>query len=273
MSNTISPLLKLLYPAFGDTGWNDEVNDNFGVIDALLGNITSLPGFQGAWKNSTAYAVGDKVADVVDGTFWECNVAHTSAASGTFSSDRTANPTYWSNITLTVGSTVGITVTTIDLATATSPYKFTSMPTGTIHLLVGDSIVFTNTADTIYSRCYTSSDGSSSPSYDVSGYKNTLVYWDDPTVSFKRILLTGYLYLTYNHYSERSFGFFGIVASKHIQLVGLGGDSVIKHPFAQFATAEVPSSPIRALKIEFLNQTSGATEPITSGKLHLIKLF
>ena len=99
------------------------------------------------------------------------------------------------------------------------------------------------------------------------------MYWDDPTTLFKRILVTGNVYLAYNHYSERSLGFFGIVASKHIQLVGLGGDSVIKHPFAQFATAEVPNSPIRALKIEFLNQSVGSTEPITSGKLHLIKLF
>jgi hypothetical protein len=48
------------------------------------------------WTQSRAYTVGNRVfgLNFVDG-FWDCAVAHTSAASGTFAADRAAHPTYW----------------------------------------------------------------------------------------------------------------------------------------------------------------------------------
>jgi hypothetical protein len=48
-----------------------------------------------AWANNTSYAVSVKIQDTVDGTFWVCNVLHTSAPAGTFAADRAARPTYW----------------------------------------------------------------------------------------------------------------------------------------------------------------------------------
>lgn len=45
-----------------------------------------------AWANATAYAVG---ARITDGIIYECVVAHTSPASGTFAEARATYPTYW----------------------------------------------------------------------------------------------------------------------------------------------------------------------------------
>jgi len=50
------------------------------------------------WANSTAYTVGTIAVDAVATpvTYWECEVAHTSAASPTtFAADRAAHATYW----------------------------------------------------------------------------------------------------------------------------------------------------------------------------------
>lgn len=75
--------------------WHTYEWQNWDVLDAVLAaaNLTSV---KGAWVNSAAYLIGDRVVDTTDNTIWLCAVAHTSAASGTFSADRTANPTYWS---------------------------------------------------------------------------------------------------------------------------------------------------------------------------------
>lgn len=48
-----------------------------------------------AWANNHAYALGARAQDPVDSSIWKCAVAHTSATTGTFLADRTANPTYW----------------------------------------------------------------------------------------------------------------------------------------------------------------------------------
>lgn len=50
---------------------------------------------EGDWANDTAYEAADLVKDTDDSTYWVCAVGHTSAAAGTFATDRTANPTYW----------------------------------------------------------------------------------------------------------------------------------------------------------------------------------
>jgi hypothetical protein len=47
------------------------------------------------WRNNTHYTVGSNVRDPDDSTFWSVAVDHTSSATGTFSAERTAHPTYW----------------------------------------------------------------------------------------------------------------------------------------------------------------------------------
>lgn len=49
-----------------------------------------------AWVVATAYAVGNRVLDSTDNTVYICDIAHTSAGSGTFSADRDANVDNWS---------------------------------------------------------------------------------------------------------------------------------------------------------------------------------
>lgn len=79
-------------------GFGDEEHANLKVIDSALFAATGLSGILGVWENSTAYVIGNRVTDTADGLIYQCEVAHTSAATGLFSADRTANPTYWNVI-------------------------------------------------------------------------------------------------------------------------------------------------------------------------------
>lgn len=79
--------------------WGDFEHANWQVLDALLYTVIAVNNIQGVWDNSISVSVGDRYIDETDGTIWECNVGHTTATSPTtFSADRTANPTYWTQI-------------------------------------------------------------------------------------------------------------------------------------------------------------------------------
>jgi len=86
--------LNLFLPNFNNSPWHDEVNYNFRAIDAALNSLTGIVA-DGVWQNSTAYTIGQKLFDEVDGSLWRCAVDHTSRASGVMSLDRAAHPTYW----------------------------------------------------------------------------------------------------------------------------------------------------------------------------------
>jgi hypothetical protein len=75
--------------------WHDLEHENWDVIDALLYNVAAISNIQGVWENDVTVIVGDRYIDDTSGQIWEVQVAHTTAASGTFAADRTANPTYW----------------------------------------------------------------------------------------------------------------------------------------------------------------------------------
>lgn len=95
---TVTPKFRLALPTYNVPGWDDDVNGNFSVIDAVLGQYTALLNVVGIWTNSTAYTTPQQVIDTVDSTIWECNVNHTSVSSGVMSVDRAAHPTYWTNV-------------------------------------------------------------------------------------------------------------------------------------------------------------------------------
>ena len=95
---------RLFKPAFDKRTWHDLVNANFDLLDAVLGRYIALNNIVGVWANGTSYNADEAVVDASDGSLWRANTTHVSAASGTFSADRTANPTYWRNITLAVAA-------------------------------------------------------------------------------------------------------------------------------------------------------------------------
>lgn len=91
---TITTNLSLTLPDFNTATWHTAINNNLTIIDAAYG-VLSLTG---VWDNSTAYSVGDRAVDSTTAAVYYCEVGHTSASSGTFEADRTANPTYWSEL-------------------------------------------------------------------------------------------------------------------------------------------------------------------------------
>lgn len=76
--------------------WAEIMNDNLILIDAVIGTYFVVQNLQGAWQNSTTYAVGDSVVDETTAAVFQCQVPHVSAAlPTTFLEDRIANPSYW----------------------------------------------------------------------------------------------------------------------------------------------------------------------------------
>jgi hypothetical protein len=94
MTTEYTTNFALAKPDFRMGPWHDLLNANADKLDSIifgaLSSVNTPP-----WANNTAYAVGVTVLDGVSATTWMCNVAHTSAATGTFANDRAAHPTYW----------------------------------------------------------------------------------------------------------------------------------------------------------------------------------
>lgn len=97
---TLTLNYRFTLPAYDVPGWDTTVNANFTSIDAILAQFNAGINLQGLWTNSTVYTAGMSVVDGVTGQIWACGITHTSAATPTtFATDRTNNPTYWTNIT------------------------------------------------------------------------------------------------------------------------------------------------------------------------------
>lgn len=79
-------------------GWHTYEYENWRALDALLNSFVQLLNFTGIWQNSTPYAINDLAADITDGLVYKALSAHTSAATGSFSADRTATPGRWTAI-------------------------------------------------------------------------------------------------------------------------------------------------------------------------------
>lgn len=94
---------KFWQPPFNTRVWQDYINQNFAVMDAVLARFVAINNLKGVWTNSTAYSVNDRVVDPTDGTIYTCSIAHTSASTPTvFSADRLAHQTYWTIFTFSV---------------------------------------------------------------------------------------------------------------------------------------------------------------------------
>src|SRR5262245_2647564 len=79
---------------FDTPRWHTLEYDNWQQLDALL-LATGVAPVRGEWTNSTSYTAGARVFDPDTGSLYRALVNHTSASSGTFEDDRTANPGRW----------------------------------------------------------------------------------------------------------------------------------------------------------------------------------
>jgi hypothetical protein len=91
----VTPNYNFVIPRFDSPGWGKAVSDALIVIDGLMFAATGIAQLRGAWLNATVYSEGDRVIDQIDGRLYQALVDHTSAATGTFEDERTANPSYW----------------------------------------------------------------------------------------------------------------------------------------------------------------------------------
>ena len=80
---------------FNKIPWHEREHGNWRTIDAIFANFITINSMQGVWQNAIAVTVGQRYVDPELGTIWTVAVAHTTASTGTFATDRTTNTTYW----------------------------------------------------------------------------------------------------------------------------------------------------------------------------------
>ena len=98
MTDTVNYNFELV--DFDTRPWHSKEHDNWRLVDAILAKFVAISNIAGVWQNATAYTVGQKLTDGDLGTIWTCLVDNTSASTGTFAADRTANPTYWESFSI-----------------------------------------------------------------------------------------------------------------------------------------------------------------------------
>ncbi len=95
---TYTRRLSIPIPDFAVKPWHSTLAEAIDLIDAAIYHALLVQDTD-VWDNSIEYEIGEFAIDEDDGQFYVCLVEHTSASTGTFSADRTANPTYWGTVT------------------------------------------------------------------------------------------------------------------------------------------------------------------------------
>ena len=98
MANTTNFNFELI--DFDTIPWHTKEHDNWRLADAVFAQYIAIAGVRGIWNNALTIAVGDKYVDRELGTIHTALIAHTSASSGTFADDRTANSSFWESFSI-----------------------------------------------------------------------------------------------------------------------------------------------------------------------------
>lgn len=101
MPTTYTTYLRLPKPDFNTSPWHTQLLATIDTIDATIYNAL-VTANTSVWDNDTAFVIGQITVDPDDATQWLCLVSHTSGASGTFSDARTAHPSYWTGVQLSL---------------------------------------------------------------------------------------------------------------------------------------------------------------------------
>lgn len=194
-------------PDFNSRPWDGVVNGNYDLLDTILYTITQIPNIGGAWRNSTSYTAGQNILDPVSLVFYQCLVNHVSAATGLFSADRAANPTYWTVTNAGQGSIrydQGQVLTSGQVAQAwtnlnllTTFLRFDTAQTLTYNqmLQVLNTLGIDGTVSTLASAATTDISGANTQCVDVTGAVTITSFGARPN-KYKMIRFLGSLTLT-----------------------------------------------------------------------------
>ena len=93
MANTTNFNFELI--DFDQAAWHGKEHKNWQLADAVLKRYLTLTNVQGVWDNALSIAVDEVYVDGDLGTLYTAQVAHTTASTDTFATDRIANSAYW----------------------------------------------------------------------------------------------------------------------------------------------------------------------------------
>ena len=173
-----TPILRLVQPDFDQTPWDEDVNNNFAVLDAAYGKFIGIGGLTGAWQNATEYVIGQSAVDTANSTLWTCAVTHTSATSPTtFAQERVAHPSYWTS----AGAV--LVYLPITGGTLTGNLSITP-PTGSAQLTLsgsaGAGLQIAGTVGTSARWLMQLGDGSAGQHFALNRYSDTATYLGTP---------------------------------------------------------------------------------------------
>ena len=91
---------NLILPVLDKIPWNEDINDNSHVIDALMARFIAISNVQGTYQNAAAVTVGQRYIDTADDTIFEVLIAHTTPSTGTFAANRALKPLEWQSVSV-----------------------------------------------------------------------------------------------------------------------------------------------------------------------------
>lgn len=115
----VTPNIRLNLPTYDQPGWDTLLAANWSVLDSLVARTLGLPGsYTGLYVPGASYVLNSVATDVTDSSLWQAGSGFTTLVTNTFAQERAANPSHWTNVT--VSTTNAATSATLAAGSATS---------------------------------------------------------------------------------------------------------------------------------------------------------
>lgn len=97
MTTTYTARFRFNKPDFRTSPWSSQLNENADRIDDIIYRLMQAFSI-GIYQNSLLVEPGNILYDPDNGSLWLNNIEHTTLATGSFSDERVANPSFWSGM-------------------------------------------------------------------------------------------------------------------------------------------------------------------------------
>lgn len=101
----VTPNIRLNLPTYDQPGWDTLLAANWSVLDSLVARTLGLPGsYTGLYVPGASYVLNSVATDVTDSSLWQAGSGFTTLVTNTFAQERAANPTHWTNVTISTAN-------------------------------------------------------------------------------------------------------------------------------------------------------------------------
>jgi len=117
MAKSKTPNLNLILPAFSQSPWHDDVNNNFRAIDAIINSLLGISFLKGVYTNTSQVNTNERYFDPSNGFYYQAQSSFITLNSPTtFAEERAAYPARWelldASIAIDAATTAAIAAST-----------------------------------------------------------------------------------------------------------------------------------------------------------------